>query len=105
MRNFAIFSLVFPLLFGAFSGLFCLFYHRIRTLRYLRWLPSALLGPQHSTQRPSDDNLRAAERGQATGINIGRETGNAVNSLQVDAERAPTVRTLSSERAPTIGTL
>jgi hypothetical protein len=97
--KFAIFSFVFPLLVGVFLSFFCLFYKRIRTLRYLRWLPSTEPEPQHSTQRPSDGNLHAAERGQATGIEIGRETGNAVNSLEVDAERAPPVRTSGSERS------
>jgi hypothetical protein len=87
MDSFATFSFTFSLLIGAFLSVFCLFYQRIRTLRYLRWLPSTEPKPQYSTQRPSDDNLSAAERGQA------------INSLQVDAERAPPVRTLSSERS------
>ena len=100
MDNFAIFfSLLFSFLVGVFLSFFCLFYKRIRNLRYLRWFPSTEPKPQHSTQRPSDANLHAAERGQATGIKIGRETGNAVNSLQVDAERAPPARTLGSEKS------
>jgi hypothetical protein len=54
---------------------------------FIRWLPSIEPKPQYSTRRRSGDNLCAAERGQA------------INSLQVDAERVPPVRILGSERS------
>ena len=85
--SFATFSFTFSLLIGAFLSFFCLFYPRIRTLRYLQWLPSIEPKLQHSAQRASDDNLSAAECGQV------------INSLQVDTERAPPVRTLASEKS------
>src|SRR5271154_4813986 len=92
MDTFITFTFIFPLLWGTFLALFTLFYKRIRTLRYLRWLPSTETEPEHSHQRPSNDNLDLAERGSR----VGQETGNAGNSLAVNVARTTPVRTSDS---------
>jgi hypothetical protein len=92
MDTFATFAFVFPLLLGTFLAFFTLFYKRIRNLRYLRWLPSTEAEPEHSIQRPSNDNLTLAELGS----HVGQETGNADNSLAVIVARTTPVRTSDS---------
>ncbi|KAF7512215.1 hypothetical protein GJ744_002377 [Endocarpon pusillum] len=85
------FTFVFPLVWGTFPAIFTLFYKRIRALHYFQWLPSNELEPDHSTQRPSNDQVDLAERGSR----VGQETGNAGNRLVDNI----TVRTSSFKRS------
>ena len=86
-----ILTFAFPLVWFTFLTIFSLFYKRIRALHYFRWLPSNELEPEHSIQRPSNDQLDLAERGSR----VGQETGNASNRLADDTS----VRTSSFERS------
>jgi hypothetical protein len=48
MDSFTLFTFVFGLFWALFLTVISLFYKRIKTLRYLRWLPSTEPEPKHS---------------------------------------------------------